>query len=192
MIKAPPGLLAKYKYKSESHIGCRKARVEHVGDTEVPCEAGEYISGHNNVIAWDEDGEPLVIGERGRLQSALRHSNFVGVEQSERAIVQLIPATDWVIWRVEPSGEVWGERLVAWALCADGAVRPLETDSHGCVDTPGETEQIFVRHASDGRPTDEWIAERVAAYEAARKKRDERDEERKSSAVVAVVTEQGA
>lgn len=86
-------------------------------------------SGYRDVVAWTDSGEPLVIDyHQGRLVEAS------GKLHTEDKIVQLIPATGWLVTYNAGQDDECTEPLVAWGLCSDGSVVPLGTDSGGQVD----------------------------------------------------------
>jgi hypothetical protein len=124
MIAAKPGIVARFRDKARASTFER------------------------DVVAWGDDGEPLIMGDRG-LKVASAMSNFTGLgESSSGQIVSMIPASDWLVWRVE-DGRPWSARLCAWGLKPDGTVVPLEPDSEGLV---LETEDGIIRHVSEGPP----------------------------------------
>lgn len=86
------------------------------------------------VIAWDDEGNPLVAcddGKSQRLLPARTYNNFAHVEPDEQRIIALIPGGGWRVEHSEDDGATWSHPLVAWALQAGGLLVPVETDSDG-------------------------------------------------------------
>jgi hypothetical protein len=53
------------------------------------------------------------------------------VEDEEREpFIALIPGGGWMIWHADARSG-WSDPVVAWALCANGDVIPLEADGQG-------------------------------------------------------------
>lgn len=102
MIPAPKGLEAHYE---------REAR----GGT------ARYTT--RDVLAFDDDGTPLVLGgeNRGwRLVSASAYRGFTGIYPGDRPFVATLPADGW---RVEYAGDDdknWSEPVVGWGVTSDG------------------------------------------------------------------------
>ena len=118
MIAAPVGLTARYKHD------------------EPP---GHWS--HKPVIAFDDDGHPLVVGDGERDRSLVRadvYANCDGVgDDPYPSVIALLPAGGWrVVWSQE-GGTEWSQPLVGWALRADGSVVPLDTDATGSVEELG-------------------------------------------------------
>jgi hypothetical protein len=147
MITARQGFVAVYKGKSKYS----KSHKEWVGNRQIELSDGEHLF-EKDVMAWDDEGEALVLGDRG-LELASNKHNFVGVREgaSSSQYIAMIPAGDWVVWRTEGDTS-WSSRLCAWGLKADGSVVPLEPDDSGLV---METEDGNVRHISEGPPPKE-------------------------------------
>lgn len=98
-----------------------------------------YYFENEEVVAWNENGEPLVLDERPdhrhHLSTGSRESNYVGVAETAEGgrTVQLIPGNGWQVEHTEEDGTRWGEPILAWALDVSGWVSPLTTDSDGVV-----------------------------------------------------------
>jgi hypothetical protein len=96
---------------------------------------------HKPVVAWDDDGAPLIVaeddrfGHRGTLVPAMVYNNFhaVGEGPGDPSVFALIPPAGWrVAWRGD-DGTEWTQPLVGWGLRDDGSVVPLDTDCDGLV-----------------------------------------------------------
>ena len=149
MIPAPRRLFAFYRYTAKASGPLATTRKETVGDQSITLEPGEYLRAAYEVLAFNDDGEPYVLS-KGTLVRANELPGFVGVGQTARddaPIVQMIPAIDWVVWRVDQGGP-WSNRVVAWGLTSDGAVVALEADGNGLVENADLRGPLFRR-----RPT---------------------------------------
>lgn len=126
VIPAPPGLVARFR-QGESRIFSSKP-----------------------VIAFDDDGYPLVLHEKYHyLIRPDSYSNFVSVvDDPHPPVVALLPSGGWRIEWTNKGEAPWSEPLVGWGLRQDGAVVALDTDSDGLVmerdsDFPNTTFRIY-------------------------------------------------
>jgi hypothetical protein len=88
------------------------------------------------VIAWDDDGYPLVAGEH-RLQRADSWTNYTDIVPSESPIVAVIPGGGWLAgYKDEDSGEEITDPVLAWTVTADGTCQPVDVDGTGWCDDP--------------------------------------------------------
>jgi hypothetical protein len=134
MIPAPRGLTARYK-QDESPL------------------AWDY----KPVIAFGDDGHPLIVGEGKRDRNLVRadtYANYDGLgDDLYPAIVALLPAGGWrVAWSRDDGQGEWSQPLVGWGLKADGSVVPLDTDGTGCVeelDSPRGKYRVYHPGAED-------------------------------------------
>lgn len=87
------------------------------------------------VIAWDEDGYPLVTGKHGRLVVAGSYGNFLYVTEADGGhVVAAIPGGGWrAAWK-QNDGTEFVEPVLAWLVQADGIVKPVSADVEGDVD----------------------------------------------------------
>lgn len=110
MIPAPPGgILARYKYDHN----------------------GRSYYDEKPVIAFDDDGSALVLGDRC-LVPADHCSNFAGFDAAG-GYVALIPAGGWRVEFRGKDGSTYSESLVGWGLKPDGTVAPFTTDCDGLI-----------------------------------------------------------
>lgn len=119
-------------------------KLNNTGDTYY-----EYMP----VIAWDDEGNPLVVcddGKSQRLLPARTYNNFAHVEPDEQRTVALIPGGGWRVERTEDDGTVWSQPLVAWALQAGGLVVPLDADGDGFVGEAEALSRIYHPDAMEG------------------------------------------
>ena len=137
MIPAPPGLVALFKYdKSPS--------------SSMP------------IVAFDDDGHPLVIDENGKrnkvqLVHADAWSNYDGMaEDPHPPISALLPAGGWRVEFTETDGAKWSEPLVGWGLKA-GVVVPLTTDIDGTVDDFDLYSGTYRIYHPDATGPAEWV-----------------------------------
>ena len=84
-------------------------------------------------------------------------------------IIQIIPATGWLLWYIDEQDKLYSEAMPAWALCRDGTIKAQSADAMGYVDhATDDTNFVAVRHERDGKPTDEMISEVRRKNEARR------------------------
>lgn len=128
MIPAPPGIYAEY-LPSGNHDSYRAKQI----------------------VAFDDDGSPLVVNEKTGQLVAARYAErgFKGVGGVGK-IVQVIPAPGWFGEYVHEtsSGEktIFRQPLVGWALYECGEVRPLAINGDFDIDNPvfaDDMERIF-------------------------------------------------
>ncbi len=158
MMKAPPGLFAGYRYKGEF----AKARTVALLGDSIDVPDGDYISVDEPIVGWDDNGDPLVVRERGVLERP-HPDGFVGIlDKRDEHIIQLIPADGWLVWSIDDTGDPWSRTLAGWGLTASGSMAPLDTDDDGLVEILTlNSARLFgsvLRHRSEGAPGD-WVAE---------------------------------
>lgn len=94
------------------------------------------------VVAWDENGSPLV-SDKQRLVPASSWGNFHDVVETAPPVVAVIPGGGWMVeYKDGDSTSAW--KIVAWAIDAAGEMKPLSTDSTGYCDD-ATTAENFVR-----------------------------------------------
>lgn len=94
---------------------------------------------HRPVLAWDDDGYPLVTaGDKPRrLVRADSFNNFHGVrEADDDRVVGAIPGGGWMTRWTGDEGEAWVEPVVAWLVTASGGLTPMLADETGYTDDP--------------------------------------------------------
>lgn len=87
------------------------------------------------VIAWDDDGRALVVGDKGRLVPASTWRNFHDVRPCDAEVIAAIPGGGWIAEYTNPDGTVHTSPIVTWIVRSDGSCAPLDTDGAGYVDT---------------------------------------------------------
>jgi hypothetical protein len=88
------------------------------------------------VIAWDDDGRPLVLHSKShRLVLADSYSNFHGVSEAPGQVVAAIPGGGWKVV-YEDDGELVTDSVLLWLVRADGSVTPMDGDRTGDIDNP--------------------------------------------------------
>ncbi|OEV03820.1 hypothetical protein AN219_37725 [Streptomyces nanshensis] len=88
------------------------------------------------VIAWDDDGYPLVVGRDGcQLDRANGWSNFHAVHPCQSPVVATLPGAGWIVEFNDDAGPL---RLlvVAWLVRAEGSVDPVCVDPDGLSHDP--------------------------------------------------------
>lgn len=100
------------------------------------------------VIAWDDDGAPLVIPDSHkqarRLQRATDYGNFSHVAPADSPTVAALPGGGWRVEYKNDDGTLWSAPLVAWHIRASGETIPIDCDSTGYADNPTDSSN-FVR-----------------------------------------------
>lgn len=120
MIKAPLGYRAVYAHSSpEPHTTTK------------------------DVVAFDNQGGALVLGDRDRLVAASSYTNFKEIQEPGDSdqlwgyIEHVIPGGGWMeryTWTNEEGSKVYADQpVVAWVV-AGGVLQPIGTDSEGSVD----------------------------------------------------------
>ncbi|MEW2071885.1 hypothetical protein [Streptomyces sp. NPDC007346] len=84
------------------------------------------------VIAWDDEGQALVVDERsGRLVPANNGRTFTGLSEGGHPVVGAIPGGGWSVRFKNSDGTFTEDPLVAWTVRSDGTLTPVDTDSEG-------------------------------------------------------------
>lgn len=101
-------------------------------------QSGDYTYlSDKPVIAWDDDGNALVVDEKaGKLRAANSYANFDSVTPVAAPVIAAIPAHGWIAEFKDDSGGTFKSPLVAWAVRADGTLEPVHVDSDGLSDDP--------------------------------------------------------
>jgi hypothetical protein len=97
--------------------------------------AGTYFT-IRPIIAWDDNGEPLVVSDTsGRLMPARNVAGFAGViEDPDPQLVAVVPAGGWQAEHTATDGTVAVTPLAAWGLRSDGTLVALDVDGIGHVE----------------------------------------------------------
>ncbi|MFR9796612.1 hypothetical protein ACL02U_12010 [Streptomyces sp. MS06] len=109
-----------------------EARYRHESDGRI-----HYTT--KAVIAWDDDGYPLVVGRDGcQLVRANGWRNFHDVVPVDPPVTAAFPAAGWqVVYKDDDSAE-YRIPLTAWLTLADGSLRPVDVGTDGFADDPTE------------------------------------------------------
>jgi hypothetical protein len=100
-------------------------------------ENGRTVYRSKPVIAWDDEGEALVVDERsGRLVPANNGRTFVGLSEGTHPVVAAIPGGGWSARYKNEDGTFNVDPLVAWTVRSNGTLTPLDTDATGWCDDP--------------------------------------------------------
>jgi len=91
---------------------------------------GSTYRSHVPIVAWDDEGHPLILGEHG-LVPARNGRGYVGVDRQEESVVAALPGAGWRVEYKKGDGEVTSNLLVAWLVRADGYVFAVDSDSYG-------------------------------------------------------------
>jgi hypothetical protein len=95
------------------------------------------------VIAWDDDGKPLVADD-SQLVRASRWTNYDGVMEADAPVIAALPGQGWVVEYKEDDGSTYTNPVLCWLVRSDGSTTPLDSDGTGYCDEPA-TVGNFVR-----------------------------------------------
>lgn len=105
-------------------------------------ERGEHYHPSYKVVAWDDDGMPLVLSWEGEPQGLTRadeHNGYIGVSYDrEPPIVQVMPAVAGWHCREDVEGEDWVQPIIGWGLRANGRLVPLLPDDSELIEGIGK------------------------------------------------------
>ena len=107
----------------------------------IPADGSYYVHYENNprgpitkpVIAWDDEGRPLVAGKYG-LVPAHELGSVKHIRQDDAPVVAAVPGGGWLIDCKDDDGNTWTTPILAWTIRADGNAVPLTADSDGVTD----------------------------------------------------------
>lgn len=100
-------------------------------------EKGNFHYTTKRVVAWDNEGYPLVVGRDGcQLDRANSWSNFQDVGPVDSAVVAALPGAGWLAEYREDDGGLTTSPVVAWLVHADGSLNPMDTEPGGLVEDP--------------------------------------------------------
>ncbi|MFI6530170.1 hypothetical protein [Streptomyces uncialis] len=98
-------------------------------------ENGRTVHSSKPVIAWDDEGQALVVDERsGRLVPANNGRTFTGLSEGGHPVVAAIPGGGWSARYKNSDGTFLVDPLVAWTVRSDGTLIPVDTDTTGLCD----------------------------------------------------------
>jgi len=101
------------------------------------------------IIAWDEDGRPLVaMPGRFGLEPAHDFQDYSGIKE-QHPVVAAVPGADYHVEYRQDDDQAKSWPLLAWLIHADGSVMPIDTEGFDPRDALNFT-RIF--HPSDERP----------------------------------------
>lgn len=111
-----------------------------------PYEAHYKATGHDGktyhesrpVIAWDENGFPLIAG-RDRLVRADHRPGFHGVEEARGPVIAALPSGGYRIAYKQDDGAEDISSVLGWLIYADGWAEAIDSDADGWVDTVSDT-----------------------------------------------------
>ncbi|MCX4971048.1 hypothetical protein OHA98_41280 [Streptomyces sp. NBC_00654] len=115
---------------------------------------GRTVYRSKPVIAWDDEGQALVVDERsGRLVPADSGRNFTGLSEGGHLVVAAIPGGGWSARYKNEDGTFTVDPLVAWTVRSDGILTPVDTDTAGLCDdvtTMGNFDGLVAPRAETG------------------------------------------
>jgi hypothetical protein len=84
------------------------------------------------VVAWDEDGSPLVVGKWGLVRASDAGRGAVArIKRDNEPVVGAVPGGGWLIDCTDDEGNTWTTPILAWTVHADATTTPLTSDSDG-------------------------------------------------------------
>lgn len=95
--------------------------------------AGKKYQSFSPVLAWDDEGYPLVLASENprRLERADGFSNFSHVDTDSDRAISAIPGGGWMIRWTDDEGGTSVEPVVAWLVDATGMLTPAIVDEDG-------------------------------------------------------------
>lgn len=114
---------------------------------------GQFTSA-KPVVAWDDDGRPLIAGRYGlELAADAGLGAIRGIRQASEAVVGAVPGGGWLIDCTDDEGVSWTLPILAWTIHADGAATPLTTDADGVTSDATEGLASYrIHHPQDRLP----------------------------------------
>jgi hypothetical protein len=118
-------------------------------------------SASRTVVAWADDGHPMVLGERGLLRAeALAANEDVGQFRRVRRrtdelppCVAAVPGGGWLVDTWWEDGACTTAPVLLWTVHSDGSVVPVDTDFHGVTSSAlGAGERSYVYHPDHDSP----------------------------------------
>jgi hypothetical protein len=100
------------------------------------------------VIAWDDDGSPLIAGKFGLISAADSGLGAVrGIKHDTEAAVGAVPGGGGVIDCVDDEGTTWTTPILAWVIHGNGTATPITSDVDGVTgDATDGLEKYRIRH----------------------------------------------
>jgi hypothetical protein len=128
----------------------------------IPADGSHYVYyepsstalPRRKVIAWGDDGEPLVVGRRG-LVPAWDLGAIKRLGDDEAPAVGAVPGGGWMIDCKDAEGGSWTLPILAWTIHSNGAAVPLTTDSDGvATDATEGLDSYRIYHPAERLPKD--------------------------------------
>ena len=114
---------------------------------------GESHTVSEDIIAWADDGTPLIVGPRGLVAASSRR-NFDGIsERDELDVVGVVPGQGWNIQQTNADGRKWLVPVIAFAIDAKGYGSIITASSHGEV----EREHVMPDRGMELVPPGGWV-----------------------------------
>lgn len=104
----------------------------------IPADGSHYVhydpssNGRRarRVVAWDDNGTPLVAGRHG-LVPAHDLGTVKGIREGDAPVVGAVPGGGWMIECKDDEGNTWTSPILAWSIHADSSATPITSDSDG-------------------------------------------------------------
>lgn len=99
---------------------------------QVRYERDGMLLGVRPVVAFRDDGDALVIGNRGEgIVRARSIEDFARIEVAHPPVVAAVPGGGWRVQRRAEGAQPATEHVVAWLVRADGRVEAVTCDATG-------------------------------------------------------------
>ncbi|MGK3945108.1 hypothetical protein ABK046_42825 [Streptomyces caeruleatus] len=128
----------------------------------IPADGSQYVyyEKSNNtlprrkVIAWGDNGEPLVVGRRG-LVPAWELGSIDRLASEDAPVVGAVSGGGWLIDCKDDEGNEWTLPILAWTIHANGSTTPLTTDRDGVTgDATEGLDSYRIYHHAERLPAD--------------------------------------
>lgn len=96
------------------------------------------------ILAWDDDGNAMIVSKDGRLVAAAGYPNFIRVEEKQHGdgkIVAVIPGGGCFA-EFEDKDGAYCMPVIAWKIDEFGWFTPITIDSDGVEDDPTENKNF--------------------------------------------------
>ena len=110
----------------------------------------EYFT-NKPVLAWDNEGAPLVAGKQG-LVAADTYTNFHDVVPAKKPVVAVLPGVGWVA-EYKDGDDTVSWPVVCWTIDAAGEMTPLAADISGYCDDATSSADFIRLYRPDEEPS---------------------------------------
>lgn len=127
----------------------------------IPADGSHYVQYEPSntglprrpVIAWSDEGTPLVAGRTG-LVPAWDLGSVKRIVRDVPPAVGAVPGGGWLIDCKDDEGNEWTLPILAWTIHADGSAIPLTADSDGVTsDATAGVDSCRIYHPDEKWPS---------------------------------------